>query len=826
MKIFKQVAVLMALFIVFGVYSQGAKAHVIDLTKEKMAQIDYKDSYTLVKSYKGESGVVINSYSPKWNTLDKLKALDEELLANKHGKEIAYLGEIDIFPDYPTGNQNVLGQYFAEYTTSSNGIHLSKNRVIQIYGGNDYSTIESVAHTLSHEYGHHFTYYYLIEKEQLNPSQWLSSNYAKARDFEQYSSINTGDGTYEWGLPEILAEDYVQLFGSENGVKDSLQMNTDIKTPFETPQIETYWKNLLGDSYKEKKSMDLFLTGFKKASFYPYYDLQLNLSGGEQGSSYIRGEGEYAKRYSRLLASIPAGKQDVDLTFNGLPYEEKAWMLDGSINKSIKLQAVQHQANGYNTGSNMLNVSYGSISNQVVTKETLMYQKSQEYTMDDKKKMLTEVANEKGIPAEILKAIAFVETDMKQFNDDGTPITTEDGGIGMMQVTLTPEEVVKYNIDLEKLKYDVRYNIEQGADLLKRKWDLSYLPVVNHHDPKHLEDWYFAIMAYNGLSKRNDPTIQGNDPYQERVFRTIRNSSLMEVGQTPVEDIHIRYPNPNQPEIMSFVDERYEWSTETRTAQDYQTGQYVYTLNPYFDYSNLRDSANDGALKMKLPHYTPLEIVAGPFEITDTSGFNQYAMYQVKGINFEGYMASSNMILSDKVKFFTDIKQRQEVASAVTYLGVRDIIHGYQDGSFLPNKELLRRHAAQLLVNALHLTAPSDYKMKATDMKPNDLSYEDMRIAEYHGLMGHGGALRPNEYLSRSQMASILVRAFGKYYANPPADYQYAGIDPGFWNAKDINVIAYNKVTIGNPFKPQTDVTRSQFALFLQRTIVIKEGKE
>jgi hypothetical protein len=446
---------------------------------------------------------------------------------------------------------------------------------------------------------------------------------------------------------------------------------------------------------------------------------------------------------------------------------------------------------------------------------------SQPTTNAEVQKVIREVAAAKGIPAEILKAIATIETDMKQFKSDGTPNVSADGGIGIMQLTLSATEISQYQIDVEKLKSDTRYNIEQGANLLIRKWDNPNLPQVNQHEKNKIEDWYFAIMAYNGLSKRNDPNVSGSKAYQEEVLQTIRNNSLLPIGQTPKLDI--RYPNATTPDLMVFpagVD--YEWPTSTKTTQNYQVNDIAYTFNTDRDNSNFRTSLT-GSVSSTILHYTPVRIVSGPID-SMTNLNNHYIFYKVKGTDFEGYIASSNLITSKDVTFFQDVHNK-ETLRAVTFLQSRKTINGFADGTYRPDLNLKRYEAAKLIVQSLGLTLPSGYKMKATDMKPGSPGYEYMIIVEAHGIMGAGGKLKPYQYLTRSEMASILVRSFDKVYATPPAGYRFAGVSATDPNVKNISKLAFNKITVNNPFNGNGTVTRGQYAVFLERSVKLKEAQ-
>ncbi|QPA30760.1 S-layer homology domain-containing protein [Thermaerobacillus caldiproteolyticus] len=535
----RKYAVIFLFFVMFLFGGKAADAHVVDLTNKAQAQSSYEDFYPLIARYKGASGVTIESYSTKWRTTAQLKALEAELLANKHGPELSLLGKIMIFPDYPAG-ENVLGQYFAEYQIGKT-LTLLPNRIIHLYGGNDFTTVEQMATTLAHEYGHHFTYYYLINKEQLQPSDWLRSKYAAARELFRYPSVHVNaSGAYEWSLPEILAEDYVQLFGSSLALKGHMQMNAALPTPFELPSEEAYWHDQLGSDYVVQSPLSLLLTGYSPNSLNAsYYNLRLYLYS-PKTSAYVNaqdGNGRYASVY---LDTFSSGVSEKWYDPSKLS-DDVSWLFQKDWNDSVLFRAVQHAQKGFNRGSTTLKVNYGNIASSVSTR--------------------------------------------------------------------------------------------------------------------------------------------------------------------------------------------------------------------------------------------PL---------------------------------------------FPDIDD-EEMKKAVQLLYERGVVTGYSDGTFHPSEKLLRRHAARMLVKELGLTLPEGYKVKATDIKAGDVGYEDMAIAEAYGLFGQGGKLRPNEYMTRAQMAAVLVRAYANVYKKPTTNRSFIDVLPSFWAYDAINTLADNSITIANPFHPNDTVTRGQLALFLKRTLDKKE---
>lgn len=176
--------------------------------------------------------------------------------------------------------------------------------------------------------------------------------------------------------------------------------------------------------------------------------------------------------------------------------------------------------------------------------------------------------------------------------------------------------------------------------------------------------------------------------------------------------------------------------------------------------------------------------------------------------------------VTNPTDLFTDISSEYFGFNEIKFLTDRNVIRGYPDGSFGPNKTITRAQTAVMLVRELKLTAPADYVMVATDVSKNSDTYEPLRIAEYHRLMsGSDGKLRPNEGLRRVQMAVVLSRAFE--LEQPNQNYAFTDITSSFPNYKQINIIAHNNITteVGKAFRPNETTTRAQFSLFMARAI-------
>ncbi len=252
------------------------------------------------------------------------------------------------------------------------------------------------------------------------------------------------------------------------------------------------------------------------------------------------------------------------------------------------------------------------------------------------KAALTAEALKKNIPAEVLKAIAITENgNFRQFNSDGTPFISQDGGIGIMQVTLEDADTP---YDKERLKFDTRYNIQAGSEILLEKWNYggSRTPIVNGNEQDILENWYFAILAYNGLSFSNDPVRAAGQTYQEKVFENIGKYAQVNPVLIPEAQLSITYPDG----LMDFRTKMlYQTDSKTQSTQLYKAGDVVSLTSG----GNFRTQPATGGSYESLPAGTKIIIQDGVFE--DTNRFNLFTWYkvQIQGTNKVGYIASSNI---------------------------------------------------------------------------------------------------------------------------------------------------------------------------------------
>ncbi|PEC50640.1 hypothetical protein COJ46_07620 [Bacillus sp. AFS077874] len=258
--------------------------------------------------------------------------------------------------------------------------------------------------------------------------------------------------------------------------------------------------------------------------------------------------------------------------------------------------------------------------------------------------LLTNAALSKNIPPEVVKSIAMKESSWRQFDEKGQPVISSDNGFGIMQVT-------DPNVDPERLKNDIVYNIETGVSILDQKYGLSSLPKINGAGRDVIENWYFPVMAYNGTMPVNSPLKRNDDhliirnleTYQDKVFKIIEDQSLL--GSTKLAQYPFAYDDfsydPNLSESIKFNQMNY-----TMTSGLHES---VYLLKK----GNIVKVTTDGTKLRTQPNtsssYTsqPLNkvfVIDGEFKYTEpNSSLNHFVWFPVKSTDGKtsGYIASS-----------------------------------------------------------------------------------------------------------------------------------------------------------------------------------------
>lgn len=422
--------------------------------------------------------------------------------------------------------------------------------------------------------------------------------------------------------------------------------------------------------------------------------------------------------------------------------------------------------------------------------------------------LLTEEALEQNIPPEVVKAVVTQETgDWKHFDQNGNGYVSKDNGIGLMQLTN------QLHFDQPRLKTDLVYNIESGVEVLNEMYDRN-VPKIEGVDRNVIENWYFPVMAYNGIKRSNSPIVKADGSvnegaYQEEVFARIEADSYLKdtnLAAFPFQSEDFQY-SPGSDEDLVFAKMSYSLTEKTHeTVYSLKPGDRVMTT----DSPNLRKvpgGANTDIIDT-IPENTILTIT-GSFQYNQNpSSTQQFVWYPVKTASGQsGFISSAYIEKTDKPALsFSDVPANHGFYKEIMALTSQGIINGFDDNTFRPEEIVTRRQAAIIMLRALELPI-------------NGL---DETIAiQKHGIMSGytDGYFYENRPVTRAQMAIILSKGFELTKSAPISFMDVHNNMRAYESIKRIVAANISKGYNNNTFRPNQPVTRQEFAALVNRAL-------
>jgi len=117
-----------------------------------------------------------------------------------------------------------------------------------------------------------------------------------------------------------------------------------------------------------------------------------------------------------------------------------------------------------------------------------------------------------GVPPSMLKSIAWIEAKWQNasaavpWGGVGPTVRSFDCGYGLGQVTTGMENETGIPSAKQALVgTHMMFNLAEAVRILAEKWNDEFRPIAGDGNPALLEDWYFAIWAYNGWASTNHP---------------------------------------------------------------------------------------------------------------------------------------------------------------------------------------------------------------------------------------------------------------------------------------------------------------------------------
>lgn len=168
---------------------------------------------------------------------------------------------------------------------------------------------------------------------------------------------------------------------------------------------------------------------------------------------------------------------------------------------------------------------------------------------------------------------------------------------------------------------------------------------------------------------------------------------------------------------------------------------------------------------------------------------------------------------------FTDVPGTHWAAEATTYLADREIISGYSDGRFGVNDPINRAEAAAMIIRSLGWGAVAVEDPGYPDVAPSHWAYNDIATMVNNGFFAPAGKFEPAKRVTRAEMAEMLV---GTFDLTSVSGFRFTDVTREHSSYDAITILAANAITVGyedGTFRPDHQVSRAEFAMFLARTL-------
>lgn len=165
---------------------------------------------------------------------------------------------------------------------------------------------------------------------------------------------------------------------------------------------------------------------------------------------------------------------------------------------------------------------------------------------------------------------------------------------------------------------------------------------------------------------------------------------------------------------------------------------------------------------------------------------------------------------------FNDVTSSHWAYKQIMYMVSKDIVKGMKEKIFAPEEPTTRAQLAVMIVNALKLPTEG-LEAEFSDVQPSHWAYRHIAAAQKAGIIqGNEGRFRPNDSVTRGEMAAMLVRAFKLERLEKAAEF--SDVAEGYWAYDLIMRVADNGISRGYPdgsFKPAAKVKRAEVCVFL-----------
>lgn len=194
-------------------------------------------------------------------------------------------------------------------------------------------------------------------------------------------------------------------------------------------------------------------------------------------------------------------------------------------------------------------------------------------------------------------------------------------------------------------------------------------------------------------------------------------------------------------------------------------------------------------------------------------------------MNFEKLFSliKEKLQTSTTVNNLSDIQKHWALA-AITKLAKLDVIKGYPDGSFKPDRAITRAEFASMLVRLLAIEDTGANKVAFTDINKNWAMDAIHTLARHGIVIGYSdGTFKPDATITREEIVVMIMRLLHAEALSQTGDSNFTDIiSAGNYARESIDAAAKAGIVNGHldhTFKPKGQATRAEVATILIRLL-------
>lgn len=184
---------------------------------------------------------------------------------------------------------------------------------------------------------------------------------------------------------------------------------------------------------------------------------------------------------------------------------------------------------------------------------------------------------------------------------------------------------------------------------------------------------------------------------------------------------------------------------------------------------------------------------------------------------------------------FPDIADHSEHSVAVEYLKLNNIIAGYPDGSFKPDKTINRAEALKIAFLARKLLRGDEsislQKISFPDVKSSDWYYPYVQKAfSLNIVQGYAdGYFKPANEITAAESLKIIEKTLVSNFNEPAVSTSpYSDVSTSAWYATYVEYAKSKQLIEGrsdNSYMPERKMSRVEFAEAIFRTVYVEQNK-